>query len=153
MFAKKIVVAYNDTDLSNDLLDYVHGILELNGEIQLNLIYSYEERIENATPYKTGVDDGVEAMESHAAKIIAKGKSKFDDLPNTVEGFVYNCSPANAILDHAKESEADLIVIGNRGFSGLREFVSSVSRTVQSKSHIPVLTFPKYAPEELEQHK
>ena len=38
MFTKKVVVAYNDTDLSNDVLDYVHEILEMHAEIELNIV-------------------------------------------------------------------------------------------------------------------
>lgn len=148
MFAKKIVVAYNDTDLSNDLLDYVHSILELNSDIQLDIIYSYEEPVGLHTPFQQNYDENQDGMNELAQEIIEKGKAKFTEMPNRVEGFICKGSPATSILDHATNSGADLIVIGNRGFSGLREFVSSVSRTVQSKSRIPVLIFPKYAAEE-----
>lgn len=148
MFAKKIVVAYNDTDLSNDLLDYVHGILELDKEIKLDIIFSFEEPIKVRTPFSQNFEPDNVEMEDLAKNIVLKGEEKFKDLPNFVEGFICKESPANAILDHAERTGADLIVIGNRGFSGLREFVSSVSRTVQSKSKVPVLIFPKFDPEE-----
>lgn len=144
MFAKKIVVAYNDTDLSNDLLDYVHDILKLDPEIELNIVYSYEAPPQRMNSFNQSYEFGKEEMEEQASKIISKGEGKFADLPNPVVGFICQASPASAILDHAEKNKADLIVMGNRGFTGLREFVSSVSRTVQSKSHIPVLTFPKY---------
>lgn len=150
MFAKKIVVAYNDTDLSNDLLDYVHGILELDKEMALDIIFSYESPLKVHTPFNPNYDDANFEMEELANKVIAKGENKFADLPNKIQSFIYSESPANAILDHTEQSGADLIIIGNRGFSGLREFVSSVSRTVQSKSKVPVLIFPKFEPEEEE---
>ncbi|MBQ0138019.1 MAG: universal stress protein [Kurthia sp.] len=151
MFANKIVVAYNDTDLSNDLLDYVHGILALNSEIKLDIIYSYDEPVGLQSAFHQNFDSDLGEMEGVAQKIILKGEEKFADLPNSVEGYICKGSPATAILDHAKSTGADLIVIGNRGFTGIREFVSSVSRTVQSKAHIPVLIFPKFAKKDLEQ--
>lgn len=151
MFAKKIVVAYNDTDLSNELLDYVHGILALNSEITLDIIYSYDEPVGLNSPFQQKFDTDIAGMENVAQKIILKGEEKFADLPNAVEGYICKGSPATAILDHAKSVHADLIVIGNRGFTGIREFVSSVSRTVQSKAHIPVLIYPKFTQEELTQ--
>lgn len=148
MFANKIVVAYNNTDLSNDVLDYVHSILQLNSEIELNIIYSYEEPVELHSAFQQSFDLDNEEMQEVARTIILKGEEKFADLPNKIEGFICKGSPAVAILEHTEASGADLIVIGNRGFSGLREFVSSVSRTVQSKAKVPVLIFPKFATEE-----
>lgn len=144
MFAKKIVVAYNDTDLSNDVLDYVHGLIKLDKDIKLDIIYSYEEPVHLRSPFSQNFDSGSVEMEEYAKEIILKGESRFKDLPNKVQGFICKDGPANSILDHAHRSGADLIVIGNRGFSGLREFVSSVSRTVQSKAKVPVLIFPKF---------
>ncbi|GEK34967.1 universal stress protein [Kurthia sibirica] len=147
MFAKKIVVAYNDTDLSNDVLEYVKEILKLSNEIDLDIIYSYEGPPEALSPMQKNFDVGAPEMLRYADQIILKAKTKFGDLPNKVEGFIYNEGAASAVLDHADEHHSDLIVIGNRGFTGLREYVSSVSRTVQSKAKIPVLIFPKYAAE------
>lgn len=144
MFAKRVIVAYNDTDLSNDVLDYVHNILKLDKEIKLDIIYSYEEPVNLHSPFSQNFDASSVEMEEFAKSIIEKGESRFTDLPNEVQGFICKDGPANSILDHAHRSGADLIVIGNRGFSGLREFVSSVSRTVQSKAKIPVLVFPKF---------
>lgn len=148
MFAKKIVVAYNDTDLSNDLLSYVHTLLKLDPSIELDIIFSYESPLKVQTPFNPNYDDANFEMEELAQRVITKGEERFAELPNNVQGYVYSESPANAILDHTEQSGADLIIIGNRGFSGLREFVSSVSRTVQSKAKVPVLIFPKFDDED-----
>lgn len=151
MFTKKVVVAYNDTDLSNDVLDYVHEILGMHAEIELDIVYAYEHPLENPSPFQRNYDDGAPEMLAYAEQIIQKAKGRFTDLPNHVEGFVYDTGPASAILSHAHDHGADLIVIGSRGTRGLRELVSSVSRTIQTKSHIPVLTFPKFVQEEFEE--
>jgi len=48
--------------------------------------------------------------------------------------------PGDAILREAAQSDFDLIVIGNRGLSGLKELVlGSVSHQVVDQSKIPVL--------------
>lgn len=49
-------------------------------------------------------------------------------------------SPAEIILNYAKEQGADVIVIGSRGLGGIREFVlGSVSHNVVQSARIPVL--------------
>ena len=49
-------------------------------------------------------------------------------------------SPANDLVDYAKEINADLIVMGTRGLGGLRgKLLGSVSQYVLHHSHCPVL--------------
>ena len=48
--------------------------------------------------------------------------------------------PPRVILDVAKEKDADLIVVGSRGLSGVKEaFLGSVSHSIARESKIPVL--------------
>ncbi|WP_138429851.1 universal stress protein [Fodinibius saliphilus] len=49
----------------------------------------------------------------------------------------------SAILKGSKEVEADLILMGNKGRSGVRKFIGSTTTEIISKSSIPVLTIPK----------
>lgn len=49
-------------------------------------------------------------------------------------------SPANAIIDLAKDEHFNLIVVGSRGLSGISEFLlGSVSNKISHASTIPVL--------------
>ena len=48
-------------------------------------------------------------------------------------------SPAYVILNHAKEYNCDLIVMGSRGLSGIKEFLGSVSHKITQRSQIAVL--------------
>jgi nucleotide-binding universal stress UspA family protein len=57
-----------------------------------------------------------------------------------VEVFARQGDPAEAILDVAEESEADLIVVGNKGMVGTRRFLlGSVPNTVSHKAPCSVL--------------
>lgn len=47
-------------------------------------------------------------------------------------------SPQQAIVDFAKEENCDLIVIGNRGLSGIKEYLGSVSKEVVKRATVPV---------------
>ncbi len=43
------------------------------------------------------------------------------------------------ILEHAKENNSDLIIMGSRGLSGVKEYLGSVSHYVVQHSSVPVL--------------
>jgi nucleotide-binding universal stress UspA family protein len=51
--------------------------------------------------------------------------------------------PAEAILDAAKDADADMIVVGSRGAGGFsRLLMGSVSSQVAHHAHVPVLIVP-----------
>ena len=49
---------------------------------------------------------------------------------------------ADALLDVAEAINADLIVVGNRGMTGLRRVLGSVPSTVAHHAHCAVLIVP-----------
>jgi nucleotide-binding universal stress UspA family protein len=49
-------------------------------------------------------------------------------------------SPAEVIVEFIKENEADLVVMGSRGLSGVKEiFLGSISHHVVQKATCPIL--------------
>ena len=48
-------------------------------------------------------------------------------------------TPADDIIEFAKEVEADLIVMGSRGLGAIRGVIGSVSYAVLRESTIPIL--------------
>ena len=48
-------------------------------------------------------------------------------------------NPANEIVKLTKDRPCDLIVIGNRGLTGMKEYLGSVSHKVLHLVDIPVL--------------
>ncbi|MFC5402556.1 universal stress protein [Cohnella soli] len=80
-----------------------------------------------------------EQVKKHGDVIIDKIKEKTGDLPD-VNVVILAGSPAEAIVDYANDGGVDLIVMGNRGLSSLREFmVGSVSHNVILHSSVPVM--------------
>jgi len=55
---------------------------------------------------------------------------------------VEEASPAHALLEMAKNLDADLIVVGNQGMHGLRGHFASVPNTVAHKADCAVLVVP-----------
>jgi nucleotide-binding universal stress UspA family protein len=62
-------------------------------------------------------------------------------LPNTGEPYIEPGKARDVILDAAKHTKADLVVIGSRRLSGLHAF-GSVSRRVVHDAHCSVLVIP-----------
>ena len=78
------------------------------------------------------------ALQTFAAGVAAK-------VP-TLQSMVRSGSAAPVILDVARELEADLLVLGTHGRSGLqRLMLGSLTETVMRKALCPVLTVPKAA--------
>ncbi len=81
-----------------------------------------------------------EALDVRADKIMAHYKKKLEEAGITdIKCIVKVGHPAEEILSTAKETEAELIVIGSRG-KRIHDFLlGSVSREVANGSSIPVL--------------
>jgi nucleotide-binding universal stress UspA family protein len=88
-----------------------------------------------ATPVP--LDDGEWVKDLHK-QVIEQGEIVGVDVEShSVEG-----AAAHAILDLAKQLEADLIVVGNAGMHGLRGHLASVPNTVAHKAECAVLLVP-----------
>ena len=87
------------------------------------------------------VEEPVEAAEELPAALRARLGLDGDDEVRLVEG-----SPAPRLLEAADEVGAGLIVVGSRGRGSLRSAVlGSVSRTLSTSAHCPVVVVPEGA--------
>ena len=63
-----------------------------------------------------------------AVDVLARGERRFAEAGFAVEKHAHEGDPANTIIDVAAEQDADLIVVGARGSTGLKRFtLGSVS--------------------------
>ena|SRR5215210_755037 len=58
-----------------------------------------------------------------AADVLARDERRFSEAGFGVEKHVREGDPANVIIDVSNETDADLIVVGARGETGLRRFM------------------------------
>ena len=67
--------------------------------------------------------------------------AKFDlrQISNPSEVIIKEGLSYTVILEQAIERQCDLIIMGSRGLSGLKELLGSVSHTVIQRAEIPVL--------------
>jgi nucleotide-binding universal stress UspA family protein len=78
---------------------------------------SYRERIVG-----TAKRESIE-LRDVAETVLARAVEKLTDEGITVETHARDGDPAEAILEVAQEQKADLIVVGNRGLTGIERFL------------------------------
>jgi nucleotide-binding universal stress UspA family protein len=82
-----------------------------------------------------------EATERNAAASIEKLVARLRGLGVNAESLLLKGSPAEQVVNAAKEHHADLIVIGTHGRTGLSKlFMGSVAGRIVSAAECPVLT-------------
>ena len=140
MLAKKILLAFDGSNLSNKALKKAAEIAKTDPSIQIDVVHVV------SFPILTGeyvmADHSFESwITEHGNEVIMHAKTVLSVLPNTFRAFVVEgASPARIILEHAKKEQCDLIVMGSRGLSGIKEiFLGSVSHNVMQHATVPIL--------------
>jgi nucleotide-binding universal stress UspA family protein len=136
---KTILVAFDGSNLSHKAMQQAVQWAQSEGAA-LHIIHVYQlptlvigEAFVTAPPQ-------LEADTYHKSELILQQALKIaGDLPNT-SGVMKYGRPAEVILEYADEIHADLIVVGCRGLSGIRELVlGSVSHNIVQHAKVPVL--------------
>lgn len=139
MALKKILAAYDGSELSGKALDLAIEIAEHDTEISLDIVNIVpipllnESQVSNLKDIiDMMMEDGKETLYAIDDKLTPLG-----DRANTL--LLTGTAPATELLKMANSGEYDLIVLGNRGLSGIKEYMGSVSYKVFHGSDIPVL--------------
>jgi nucleotide-binding universal stress UspA family protein len=76
---------------------------------------------------------------AYSQAVVEKAKNLLEDTPHKTVTLHYG-NPAKVILEQAEVTQCDLIVIGSKGHSGIKEFMlGSVSHNVVLHAKVPVL--------------
>lgn len=137
---KHILVAYDGSELAQKALEQAVSLVRANPVTQLTVLYAFHlPSIVVGAAYYAGSAIADKEYYEYAEETLDKARKVVAELPYTGvemrEGF-----PIDTILETAEEKGCDLIVMGSRGLSGLKELVlGSVSHAVVQKAKMPVL--------------
>ena len=147
---QKILVPIDGSEKAKKALDQALQLAKIHDsdvEILHVMILAEDLSSEPETPVK--IDTPSEWIEESLTKIRVNAKKMLSEaveeasnigLDGRVTSKLLVGNPVDLILREAEEGSFDLIVIGDRGLSGLKEFVlGSVSHQVVDHSKIPVL--------------
>lgn len=140
MKATKMLVAVDESEGAKHALDMAAALAEPNSEAQLDLVY--------VVPIPLLDEAQTESFREVLDMMIADGKDIItamkDDLSEDLASrtdtlLLTGVNPATEILKLIDQGDYDLVVMGNRGLSGFKEYMGSVSLKVLNGSTIPVL--------------
>ncbi len=137
----KIMVAIDKGEITNKLLDATVEIAH-NKQTQITLVNVSQDYVSNGMTYvpENFLEDLLNEMEKASLEQLHQAKSKLKSAginPKTVH---LKGDPGYEILNYARETEQQLIIIGSRGLRGVRGMMlGSVSHKVSQLSSCPVL--------------
>jgi len=139
MLCSKILLAYDESEIAGRALEKTAEIAKTDAAIEINIIHIID------IPIISGMDQFVtksiaDNFNKHGREVLDKAMTHLKNFPNKCETFLLEGKAAsNIILKHCKEHKCDLIIMGSRGLSGIKEMLGSVSHTVIQQSPVPVL--------------
>ena len=142
---KRILVAVDGSMTSFDAMTKAIELQKLtDAEIYLLCVYKHHSLFEASLSIgrPEGMDIPDKVLSEYAKEVVEHAKELAKDRgANHVRGFVKSGKPSRAIVEFAKEKEADLIVVGARGTKSDKDgtFLGSVSHRVASHAKCPVL--------------
>ncbi|MEN6568139.1 MAG: universal stress protein [Veillonellales bacterium] len=138
MLCSKILVACDGSTLGQKALGKAIELASLDQSIKIEVIYVVT--IPNQ-PHAVldNIPEIEEVLYREGKEVIEQANLALSKLPNFSQTYLLNGSPSSVILNHAQEYKCDLIIMGSRGLSGIKEFLGSVSHKVVQWSPIPVL--------------
>ena len=132
MWCKKILVAYDGSAPSHRALEVMREIAAQNPAVEVVLVHVM--RLFSSGSAAAGMDT---VMVDDAMAIREELEAIAADMVNPTE--LKGTSPADLIVNCAKEEGCDLIIMGSRGQGGVKGFLGSVSYAVTKESPMTVL--------------
>lgn len=137
----KIIVAIDKAEITNKLLDATVEIAR-NKQTQVTLVNVSQEYVSNGMTYvpENFLEEILNEMEKASLEQLQLAKSKLKAAGINPEIVHLKGDPAHEILNYARDTEQQLIIIGSRGLRGIKEMMlGSVSHKVSQLSSCPVL--------------
>lgn len=140
MATDKMLVAFDESEGSRRALKVAADLVAANPNAHADIVY--------VVPIPLLDDNQMESFKDILDMMVSDGEdllgeamnSMGDDVSDRVDSLLMTgTNPANEILKLLDQRNYDMVVIGNRGLSGLKEYTGSVSHKVLAGSKIPVL--------------
>jgi nucleotide-binding universal stress UspA family protein len=135
---KTVVVGADGSSTAAEAVQQAIALVKLTGG-QLHIVTAY--RPQQFGSKDSGVDEYLKSLGSHhvADSLLAELASAARRAGVEVETHGSTKPPADAICEVAAEVKADLIVVGNKGMTGVRRVLGSVPNSVAHQAPCSVL--------------
>jgi len=146
---KSILVPLDGSPLAETALPYALQIVEDGGEITLLRVIDETPAIIEDSPLFLNTSDNIieqqqkEDLLKHAKDYLARVVTHLDQTNLKIEMVALHGKPADEIIDIAKNSRIDVIVMSTHGRTGLSRWViGSVTQKVITATKCPVFIVP-----------
>lgn len=137
-----IVVALDGSECSHKALDVAVGLAKEQGARCTVCTVVDVVRAAASMTFATGdiVNEWIATLNKEARQIESEAIAKYADSGVGIETKVLEGDPSLAVLDLAKNENADLIVMGSHGRTGLKRlWLGSVAESIVQGATIPIL--------------
>ncbi len=140
MAVDKLLVAFDESEGSRRALRVASDLASVNPNAHIDLVYVVPIPLLNSDQMAS-FQNILDMMISDGEDLLAAAVNDMGEgvAERTDSLLLTGTNPASEILRLAEQRGYDMIVIGNRGLSGLKEYTGSVSHKVLAGSKIPVL--------------
>ncbi len=140
MAVDKLLVAFDESEGSKRALRVASDLASVNPNAHIDLVYVVPIPLLNSDQMAS-FQNILDMMISDGEDLLAAAVNDMGEgvAERTDSLLLTGTNPASEILRLAEQRGYDMIVIGNRGLSGLKEYTGSVSHKVLAGSKIPVL--------------
>jgi nucleotide-binding universal stress UspA family protein len=136
---KTIVVGTDGSDTAERAIDEAIGIAQRD-QAALHVVAAFPDPAIIRERITSGSTAASVNLSQVADSVLNRAAMHAEEKGVHAETHSREADPAEAILDVADEVNADLIVVGSRGLSGLRKYLlGSVSTKVASAAHCNVM--------------
>lgn len=140
MAVNNLLVAFDESEGGRRALDMAVSLAEVNPAVHIDIAYVVPIPLLDESQMASFkeilgmmISDGEDLLAEAVADVREDVAARIDSLLLT------GTNPATEILKLVDQREYDLVVVGNRGLSGLKEYLGSVSHKILHGSKIPVL--------------
>lgn len=117
---KKILLAYDGSEYANKAYEYVLELAQKNGcEVYLISVAHIPEFVNS----KDEVDEALNLAKSYYGKILGEARKLAIEKGIKINTNIVPGHPMDSIIHFAEKNECDLIVVGERGNSGIKRYV------------------------------
>lgn len=138
-FYRNIVIATDGSENSQRAISHGIEIAKLSGAT-VHALYVVDTTSFTSIPMDAGWEAMYEILRGEGEKAISEVKELGETSGVEVREVLLEGHPSNEIIDFAEKNNADLIVVGTLGKTGLDRFLmGSVAEKVVRGSKVPVL--------------
>ena len=140
MKINKVLVAVDESEGARRALELAEALAAPDPDMHLDLVYVVPIPLLDESQ-TASFKDILDMMISDGEDVLAKMEESLgeDVAARTETLLMTGVNPATEIIKLTEQRDYDMVVIGNRGLVGLKEYMGSVSHKLLHASPIPVL--------------